>query len=153
MENFVYSFRSFVTAIASSILSFFEIDWVTPMPKKIIPKRPLFIRSAVSRICSLGIPATVSGSHSFLNATRRALREFVIPSLFDLQVNVGKLRRIGDSWVDDNQLPAHLALSSEETSWKYRISRHMSRMGMCRIATPENDTVCPVFHFTKSAGG
>ncbi len=48
MLNFVNSFRSFVTMIAMSMLWFLPSDWVTPMPKKMTPKRAFFRTSAAS---------------------------------------------------------------------------------------------------------
>src|SRR5208337_1482655 len=81
----------------------------------------------------------------------QGIEEFIIPALFELQVDIGEFCGISNPWVDNNQFPAHLSLSGKKTAGKNRIPRHVSWVGMCRVASPENDTICTVFHFTEGA--
>ena len=76
------------------------------------------------------------------------VEDFVVVTLLDADEVVCNFCSVGLTAVDTDNLSTLLTLCGEESAWEDGVSGHVSRVCVCRVASPEDDAVSTVLDFS-----
>ena len=82
----------------------------------------------------------------------QGVEDFVVVALLDADKGVGNFCSVGLTAVNTDDLSSFLSLCGEETTGEDGVSGHMTRVSVCRVASPEDNAVSTVLDFSKSTG-